>query len=160
MKHILDETEQLLLTSHHETIELTDKATGALTYVGDHYGEASCGALSPDGQWGVTGGEGLVFFDRQGLLIYAFRDRTDHPAKACFEFAVPSEKEWLYATGSSGTFSVHALRIESAKRLRVLLDPWSEYASTWLLDTQDRQIIRATLDPDRRGTPWTDQVVF
>ena len=41
----------------------------------------------------------------------------------------------------SGAF-VHAIRYEPSLGVKVLLDPWSDYASTWLLNLETLEIAK------------------
>ena len=140
-------------------MQLENKITREIKFVGDHYGGPSCGAISENERFCVSGGEGLVISDLAGELTYAFRP---NPLTSSRDFEFHSQREELCMTGfePTGVFFVHALRVENSNQIRVLLDPWSKYASIWLLSIKNRRLEKLQSGPDLRGHTWTEAVDF
>lgn len=163
MKKIWDETENFLLTSEFETVEIRNKHTGEVCIVGDHYGDPSCGAISADELWCVSGGEGIVFTDFFGRKIYAFRVIRPNTSLEKFKIQSKSDRDWLNSKNSehpAETFFVHELKIENSNHIRILLDPWAEYASVWRLEISSKRLVKLEEGPDLRNDPWREVVVF
>jgi hypothetical protein len=160
MKKILGETEHFLMTSEFEQVEITNKETGDIFAGGDHYGNPVAGAISPDERWYVSAGEGLVFFDFSGSQICAFRNAKRSASLEKFGFRSEDERNWLNSKHADDTFFVHSLKVESSNRIRILLDPWSEYASVWLLDITGKQLSKLREGPNLRDQAWQETVDF
>lgn len=148
-----------MLTAEFETVALTNKATGEVKVVGDHYGNPSCGAICESERFCVTGGEGIVFSDFSNRLIYAFRFNPQTYIDI-FEFQSRREERWIKGLATTETLFVHALSLENSDQVRVLLDPWSSYASTWHLNIKNKRIVMLQKGPDLRGQPWRKAVDF
>ena len=160
MKNILDETENFLLTSKAENVEILNKNTGEVFAAGDHYGDPTCGAISADERWYISGGEGLIFSAFSGERICAFRGAKRCTLMEKFEIQSEGGTDWLNSKNADDTFFVHALKVENSDRIRILLDPWSEYASVWLLEIANRRLTKLRIGPVLRDQPWRQTVNF
>jgi hypothetical protein len=57
---ILDETDQLILEYHYESVTLKEKSTGNILFADDFYGEPSCGLIDKEQRWAMIAVEFLV----------------------------------------------------------------------------------------------------
>lgn len=60
---VLAESERYLVKRQNEEAQLLFKQESRHSVcVGDHYGDVTCAAISPDEKWCVTGGAGLIIY--------------------------------------------------------------------------------------------------
>jgi len=151
---ILDETDNFLLLSEHEEVVVKNKKTEHTFHAGSHYGDPVDGIISTDEKWVVSAGEGLVVSDMLGHQVTAFRNDKPLTWLNDFQALTESDKDWLRSAGSEASLFVHALKLEAPNRIRILLDPWSEYASVWVLEVAPKRLTKLKDGPDLRGQPW------
>lgn len=138
----LAESPRFLLRHSYESVVLLDKITNTTYNLGEHYGDPEIGLIAPDESWFVTAGEGLLYFDfTRGLQVFFRSGFQDHLGRDTCAF-------------------VHAARIMSGHEVRVLLDPWSPYASTWVLNTASLKVARVCDGPQLMDQPWQEKVDY
>ena len=139
---ILSESENFILGHDYESVFLKDKRNGNNHDLGSHYGEPELGLIAPDESWFITVGEGVLYFDfERGLHDFLQKGFNDH-------------------LGNNSCAFVHSARIESNDSVRILTDPWSEYASTWLLSISSLNIEKISDGPSMIGKPWQEDVEY
>jgi hypothetical protein len=158
-KNILAESANCILTHNYEYARLLHKQSNEETAVGDHYGDPGCGLIAPDETWRITGGEGLVLWVQQGDMWVGFR--THDPAEKTDRliFKNPEDRRWLKSFTKDACQFVHDMRMADANTVRILLDPWSDYASTWLLDIETKTLTKIADGPSMQDQPWTDDKI-
>ena len=112
---------------------LIDRRTKREHRIGDHYGDPAVAAISPDEQWFVTGGEGVIAFSLQSGEHEFFR----RPA-----------------------LFVHSLRFADARHVRVLIDPWSDEASVWTIDLDAMTTTKLHDGPSLAEEPYCSEVEY
>jgi hypothetical protein len=138
----LSESNNYILGNEYEEVILKDKRNKKTHYLGSHYGDPELGLIAPDESWFITAGEGLLYFDfERGLHQFLRKGFDDHLGKDSYAF-------------------VHSARIESNESVRVLVDPWSEYASTWLLSIPLLKIEKIKDGPSMVDKPWQEKVTY
>lgn len=157
--YILAESEHYVLRNQHESCELLHKQTKSLSDVGDHYGNPACGLIAPDETWCITGGEGLILWFLRGKSWTGFRPpETGHESDR-LQFARPEDSAWLNSSTENSYQSVHDMKIETSTSVRILLDPWDDFASTWLLDVKTKSLAKLKDGPNLQDQHWTDQKI-
>jgi hypothetical protein len=151
--NILAESENFILCHEDEYVELQKKLTGGVVSVGDHFGDPTCGLIARDERWCASGGEGLVFFCRKGFFWTAFRSPPDVENARELVIAEKDDLLWLQQFADEPDLNVHAMRRCSDRSLRILLDPWSSYASTWRLNIRTKQLTKLCDGPSLSGQP-------
>ena len=136
----LDESENFILGHEYEDVFLLDKQKNKKLFLGSHYGDPTCGLIDPDEKWFISAGEGVLYFD----------------------FAAGS-REFLrggFINNSSEHQSafVHALRSIDKNAVEILLDPWSDYASVWVLDIEKLKISKLKDGPSKIGEEYSDKI--
>jgi hypothetical protein len=137
--HRLDETDRYFLGHIYEDVILVNKITQEETFIGDHYGDPVCGVIGPGEDWFVTCGERVLYFDfKRGLHELL---RSGFPEK-------PNQR----GRGPNPAF-IHACRLQSRNEVTILVDLWSQYASTWVLNTDTISIEKVADGPSLRDEP-------
>ncbi|UFH58125.1 hypothetical protein [Sulfurovum mangrovi] len=132
------ESSNYILAHEFEDVILKDKNNGKIYSLGSHYGDPVLGLIAPDESWFITAGEGLLYFDfKRGLHEFFRKDLS-----------------------SEGSLFVHSACIESNESVRILIDPWSEYASTWILSIPALKIQKIKNGPLMIGKPWQEKVFY
>lgn len=138
----LSESNNYILAHEFEDVILKDKNNGKTYSLGSHYGDPVLGLIAPDESWFITAGEGLLYFDfKRGLHEFfrkGFKDRL----------------------GKEESLFVHSADIESIESVRILIDPWSEYASTWTLFIPSLKLEKIKNGPSMIDKPWQEKVKF
>lgn len=155
-RNILAQSENYVLRNLHEACELLHKKSNNLTDVGDHYGDPVCGLIAPDETWCITGGEGVILWTRPGKSWTGFRPPGTGRETGKLQFANPEDADWLSSVTEESYQSVHDVKIESSTSLRILLDPWSDFASTWRLNVMSQSLTKLKDGPNLQDQPWTD----
>ena len=138
----LDESENYFLIASAEDATLLDKRSMEKIEVGVHYGDPIVGIIAPDESWFLTAGEGIIYFDFQRKFHYFWR-REDKSYQ-----------------GKEPCLFINAARWEPPGFVRILVDPWSEQASTWLLDIEQLRLEKISDGPSLIGEPWREDVDF
>lgn len=138
---ILTESESYLIGHEYEVVVLVEKKSGKQHVIADHHGDPNCAIIDPNENWFLIGGEGITYFDFEKGSINYFRG-GGHSS--------------LY----SPCWFVHDMRLESANEVRILFDPWSEYASMWLMNCLELKIRKVQDGPHLEGKPYQDKVEF
>lgn len=120
MEQILAESTSLLLVHEFEAVFVIDRASGARTPAGDHYGDPSIGIIGPDESWAATGGEGVIVWRSGRIDEYL---RRGH---------IPADIELL----PGQFFAVTGMSLENANTLRIEIDPLSSFGAEWLLEIE------------------------
>ena len=136
---ILAESNNFELQAHYEDIVLVRKSDEKDFDLGSHYGDPKVGLISPKEDWFITAGEGLIYFDFNQGLKYFFRS----------DFS-----------SQSGVAFVHDAKIEPDLGVKILLDPWSNYASTWLLKLPELELSKLSNSPSLVNEPYREKVAF
>lgn len=148
-----------MLVFEWEYAKLLHKQSKKETLVGDHYGDPNCGLIAPDENWCVTGGEGLILWFRGEAQWIGFRavDAGDNTNQ--LQFANAQDRIWLDSFAENRCQFVHDVKLEEAGSVRILLDPWSAYASTWRLDVTTKMLTKLADGPTKQDQPWTDDPI-
>ena len=136
---ILAESTNFELQAQYEDIVLVRKSDEIEFDLGSHYGDAKVGLISPDENWFITAGEGLLYFD--------FNHGLKHFLRSGF-------------SNKSGVAFVHDAKYESELGVKILLDPWSDYASTWLLKLPELELSKLSNSPSLVNEPYREKVAF
>lgn len=139
---VLDESNDFTLYHDYENVYLLNKRTQEKYSLGSHYGDPKSGLISPEQDWFITIGEGLLYFDFQRGLKSLFR--SDFP-----DFF-----------GKDSSAYIHAVRYEPDSGVKILLDPWSDYASTWLLNLETLEVTKLSDSPSLVDQPFREEVEF
>lgn len=153
---ILAESENYVLSHAFENCELRHKQLNKISYVGDHYGDPTCGLIAPDETWCLTGGLGLILWFQREELWTGFRPLEVDKNRLALQIAKPEDAFWLASVTEVDVRFVHDMRIENSTSVRVLLDPWSDYASTWLLNINSKNLTKLKDGPALRHQEWSD----
>lgn len=157
-RNILAESENYILGNDFEDCILAHKQTNTSLVVGDHYGDPECGLIAPDETWCMTGGEGVILWDFNGKVWIGFRtgdsQKTDN-----LHFANPNDAAWLKSLDNSACQFVHDMKIETPTLVRLLLNPWATYASTWQLDVTSKTLTKMRNGPSLQDQPWTEEKI-
>lgn len=141
---ILAESTHFTLGHAYESVSVIYKANGLSFLAGQHYGDPVSGLITPDEVWFVTAGEGLQCYSHESGLQAFFREG----------FAPLAEQS------SELCWHVHSVRLESSRLLRVLIDPWSKFASVWQLDLNELSLAKLSDGPLLSDTPYRDDVAY
>lgn len=152
----LAESENYILSHEFENCELVHKHSKNVVHVGDHFGDPTCGLIAPDETWCITGGEGLIVWLPQGKSWTGLRSRDTGSETGELQITNPQDAAWLATFGVESHRSVHDMKLESATSVRILLDPWSDYASVWLLDIVSKALTKLKDGPNLQDQAWTD----
>ena len=136
----LAESRNYRLVHEFEKVFLVRKSTGNRTPLADHYGDPLVGLIDEYEQWIITGGEGLVYFDFIRGIQEFFR-------KGCR----PDPEQ---------TYFVHSMRPEGEGQVRILIDPWSGFASTWVLHVKTLALRKLRDGPSLTDEPYQDEVEY
>ncbi|MBN8679075.1 MAG: hypothetical protein J0M29_12675 [Chitinophagales bacterium] len=132
--NILHQTTWHLIYHEYETAFCQNQLSGEAFQVYAFYGDPVCALIGPGKDWGLVGGNVLVWFNLQNKMIQVL----DAPA-------------WVFR-----------LRQEDEHTVHVLTDPWGEDPAIWLLKIGSGQepepAIRIRAFPDYVGLPFTDEV--
>lgn len=158
-RNILAQSEHYVLRNLYEACELLHRQSNKITDVGDHYGDPACGIIAPDETWCITGGEGVILWTRTGKSWTGFRPPGSGRETDELQFAKPEDAAWLNSVTSGIYQSVHDMKIESPTSLRILLDPWDDFASTWRLDVMSKSLTKLKDGPSLQDQPWTDDKI-
>ena len=139
---ILAKSESYYLGHEYETVVLVERASGVEQVIADHYGDPTCAVIGPDETWAIVGGEGVTFFDFKGGRTEFFRKGSP-----------PIDR-------SESTWFVHDMRLDGPDKVRILFDPWSKYASVWLLRCLDLQLVKIKDGPILIGKPYREKIEF
>lgn len=132
-----------------ETAYLARRDGTAAWEVGWHYGDPTCGLIDPAERWCLTGGQGLIWVALAGEQRAFFRQ-----GDPWVQLAIGA------VVGETDYCAVHALRLEGPTEVRVLLDPWAGYASTWLLDVARLTLRKLRDGPSLADRPYQAEVAF
>ena len=135
---ILATSESFVLGHLCESVEVINMNDNSIVDAGDHYGEPMVGLITPDERWFITGGEGLQCYSAETGLIRYFHRGCPPLAADC--------PEWFWF--------VHGARLESPHVVRILINPWCEFASVWQLDLDTGLLTRLREGPFLAGTPY------
>ncbi|MDN3582560.1 hypothetical protein [Mucilaginibacter flavus] len=103
----LHETNVFVLGYVFEGAWLFNKITYEEVFVGDFYGDPSCGLIGPDNDWYFVGGE------------YAL---------------VGLKNKELYLIQNKEIVGIEKVRLISPYEIELLVDPWSDFGAVWHLD--------------------------
>jgi hypothetical protein len=153
---ILAESESFALTHNSESCILQHKQSKNEVSVGDHYGNPCCGLIAQDESWCITGGEGLILWFQQGGMWAGFRMRKSGAQTNALQFKNREDIRWRSSFTERAYQAIHDMRLANAHNVRILLDPWSDYASTWTLDIEMKTLTKIADGPNMQGQPYTD----
>lgn len=114
MKRILYETERYELIHVFELTYLIDKTTRKEIFIGDFYGDPSCGLIDKENKWCIVGGDRIVIWGQDEIFEIAARELS-----CAFE-----------------------LRQIKENTVQVLIDPWSDYAAIWEIDVLNKIYVK------------------
>ena len=140
----LAESTNLLLGHVYEDVFVVRKDDPQVRIpVGDHHGDPTGGLIDPAERWVVSVGVGVCFFrlvegDVRRFLESGFprEDGTDMPAP------------------------VVDARLDENGEIRILVDPYSDHASTWALNPDTLELRKLSDGPDLRGQPYREDVEY
>lgn len=136
---ILATSENLLLIGSYEQVFVLDPRDGGeRRFAGDHVGDPDGGLIDPGEGWVASYGEGL-----QLLLL------EDGPHRLL---------DTGFGEDGASAAPVVAARLDGSG-IRLLVDPWSRDASTWLVQPLGLSIQKLCDGPFREG-PWNDDPVL
>jgi hypothetical protein len=139
--HPLAESDRYLLGHIRESVLLVDKVAGTKAVIGHHTDDPQAGLITPDEQWAISGGEGVLCQRRDGEQRVFFR--PGHPPDA-----QPLD------AGAPPAIFVHDLRLDNHGKVRVLLRPWAPYASVWQIDPASGAASKVRDGPFQRRYWW------
>jgi hypothetical protein len=148
----LAESPNYILWNDYETVYLRRKLSSEDIELGYHYGDTCCGLISPEEKWFLAGGEGLSYFDFTRGSVELMRD-----SKLIFDINVGNK---IKANVDQPYFAVHSMRLEDKNTVRILIDPWSHLASTWLLNIPDLQLTKLRDGPSLVEQPYQEAIEF
>jgi hypothetical protein len=142
--HVLAESHNFVLGHSYESVVVIRRADSSQLVAGEHYGDPKVGLISPNEEWFVTGGEGLLCYSVNAGLQSFFRQGCP---------PLPAGTQVQY-------WPVHSARFESESVVRVLIDPWSEHASVWELNLNSGFTSKLGEGPHLHGQPYRDVVLY
>jgi hypothetical protein len=148
---ILDESKNFILYHDYESVYVKRNDSDNKIYIGDHYGDPKCGLIAHTETWFLAGGEGLTFFDFSRGSVELMRD-----AKLMFDINLGKIK----ARVDQPYFSIHSMKLENENAVRILVDPWSDVASTWLLKIKNLELEKLYDGPSLLGQPYQETIEF
>jgi hypothetical protein len=107
--HKLHETDKFIVGYVFEYAYLISKKNHKEIYMGDFYGDPTCGLIGADNTWCLVGGATLNLW-REGENILEIED---------------DDLNWIYK-----------IRQTAPHEVELLIDPWSEKAYIWYLNIQ------------------------
>lgn len=129
---ILDETDQLILEYHYESVTLKEKSTGNILFADDCYGEPSCGLIDKEQRWAMIAGESLM------LWTPGQTKHIDH-----------ADVTW-----------VHAMRVKTPAIVEFLVDPWSAVAAVWQINLSTFELTKIRDFDAYKTREYVDEVVW
>ena len=154
---LLDESASYVLVHVCESVYLQERATGRSFTVGDHYGDPVKGIIGPEEDWFMSFGEGVQIF------TFAYGCESiwyGHGKIFAPDVMVGTLQGRPVESTLTDTLFLHDARLEADGTVRILLDPWSDYASVWSLDFPRRRLVKFHDGPVLRDQPWRDDVDF
>lgn len=139
---ILAQSESYTLGHVYEAVVLIDKRKGTHTFIADHFGDPCCGVIGPNEDWFAAAGDGVTLHRIGESDVNFFR-------AGCRPFSE-----------SQNCRSVHHMRAEGADGVRILLDPWSTFASVWTLRCTDLEIRKVQDGPSLTEQLYRDDVDY
>ena len=127
---LLYETAELCLRHQYECARLTDRASGAILFEADFYGDPTCGLIAPDNTWAVVGGERLIVWVEHAVHVV-------------------EDISWVFD-----------VRQTAEQIIEVLVDPWHDDSAIWRVDIVTRRASKLRGFPDYRFREYTDDVVW
>jgi hypothetical protein len=58
------------------------------------------------------------------------------------------------------TYFIHSMRPDGKGQVRILIDPWSGFASTWKLDVKTLSLSKLRDGPSLSDEPYQDEVEY
>lgn len=139
---VLAESEAYRIERVYELAYLVDKKHRLRLAIGDFYGDPDCALIAPDETWFAVGGDGLVYYDfERGIRSFFRVGHAPEPRK------------------SDPTF-LHDMRLNDETSIRILLDPWADYASVWRLHVPELSLTKLMDGPSLVDEPWREDVKF
>ena len=129
------ESSNFILAHEYESVFVINRATGEQTHAGDHYGDPQCGVIFPDESWFATGGDGVAIFNFQKGMQNYLRNGQPH-------------------------YFISAMRYEPPNSIRILVDPWSDIPSVWILTPTTGDLIKLHDGPDLRNEEYRGNVSY
>ena len=130
----LFETDRLILEHSYETVQLRDKVADKILFSDEFYGDPDCGLIEKNERWAIVAGN--------RVLVWTPGRVSEVVAK------IPG--------------SVHAIRQKGGDEtiVEILVDPWSDAAAIWEMDTTSLEAKWMRDFNDYRDRPYTDSVVW
>ncbi|MFA8436823.1 MAG: hypothetical protein ACEPOZ_20135 [Marinifilaceae bacterium] len=127
-------TENYVLGHIEEDAWLVQKSDHYQWDMGDMHGNPSCGLIGPGEDWCMIGGRGIILRKEECReLIYICRKEVE---------------------------SIHDAKLISDYEVKILVDPWSEYAAVWKFDTRSLKLQKLQDGPYLREQAYRDGVDF
>lgn len=153
MIRTLAESKNYILCHEYESVYVQHKSsTKEKLYIGSHYGDPKCGIIAPTETWFLAGGEGLTFFD--------FLQGATEIIRESRKVIRDSENRVKRIVDSSPKWWVHSMRLETKYSVRILIDPWDDFASTWLLNIPDLKLTKLRDGPSFIDQPYREEIDF
>lgn len=150
---VLDESKNLILYNEYESVYIKRKGREEEKfYIGSHYGDPVCGIIAPSESWFLAGGEGLTFFD--------FLQGSTELMRESRKVIRDSENKIIKVVDSSPKWWVHSMKLETKYSVRILIDPWDIFASTWILNIPDLKLTKLRDGPSLVEQPYREEVEF
>lgn len=127
--HPLAESQRYLLGHVYEEAQAFDKLNAQTLVVGEHYGDPTSGLISPDELWFISGGEGVQCYSLTERKIHTFFRRGFPP---------------LSPDSRAPYWPVHVITLVAPQKIRIEIDPLSEFDSTWELELDTLSLSRVT----------------
>jgi hypothetical protein len=112
---ILAESKNYFLSHDFENVYVEHKHHGKENYlIGSHYGDPTCGIISPDETWFLAGGLGLSYFDFQrGAVTLMYEDyKVIRNAKGHITKLANPDVHYF----------IHSIKLETENSARILVD--------------------------------------
>lgn len=139
---IFEESGSYILGHEFETAIIKKKNSDKKTIIEDHFGDPTCGIIGPNEKWFAVGGEGVTYYDFQNGCKMFFRNNCPPYERSC------------------ETWHVHDMRMDEKENIRILLDPWSDYASIWVLNLIDFKLVKIQDGPSFKDKPYQEKIDF
>jgi hypothetical protein len=112
--HKLHETDRFILAYVFEAAYLIDKKSEKEMYLGDFYGDPTCGLISEDNNWCIVGGATLSIWKVEGNVLTI---KDDNLYWACkIRQTAPYEVQLLIDASWSDKGSVWSFNINTSER--------------------------------------------
>lgn len=133
---VLAQSDHLALVHEWERVEVEVERAGWKSSfpLVEHCGDPTAGLIGDDESWVCVVGEGIVLHEMTGGTSEYWR-------------------------GSDPRF-VHSARLQDDGIIRVLVDPWSEHASVWVIDPRTKELRKLHDGPSLSEEPYRDEVDF